>query len=78
MGHNAALIGGAWLVATIIAWLVCRWRGYTVAAWAAPLTISAFCLGLFIDAENTTKGRFRVPFLSSHHHRPHLAHRPGR
>ena len=31
------------------------WRGYTIAAWAAPLTISAFCLGLFIGAENTTQ-----------------------
>jgi hypothetical protein len=72
MSHNITLIGGAWLLATIIIWLVCRWRGYTVAVWAAPLTISAFCLGLFIGAENTSKGRFKVPFLSHHMHRPHL------
>jgi hypothetical protein len=72
MSHNLTLIGGAWLVATIITWLVCRWRGYTVAVLAAPHTISAFCLGLFIGAENTSKGRFRVPFLSHHMHRPHL------
>jgi len=49
----------------------------SVAAWVAPLTISAFCLGLFIGAENTTKGRFKVPFLSAHHHR-HLAHHASR
>ena len=56
-------------------WLFCRWRGYTVAVWAAPLAISAFCLGLFVGAENATRGKFRVPILSSHYtHRPHLAH----
>src|SRR5258707_636543 len=38
-------IGGIWVGSTIIAWLICRWRGYSVAAWA--LTITAFCLGLF-------------------------------
>jgi len=72
MSHNVTLIGSVWLLATIITWLVCRWRGYTVAAWAAPLTISAFCLGLFISAENTSKGRFRVPFLTHLMHRQHL------
>jgi hypothetical protein len=77
MGHNVALIGGSWLATTIAVWLLCRWRGYTVAAWVAPLTISAFCLGLFIGVENTTKGRFKVPFLSAHHHR-HLAHHASR
>jgi hypothetical protein len=75
MGHNAALIGGVWLVASVAAWLLCRWSGYTVAAWVAPLAISTFCLGLFVGAENTTKGRFRMPFLSHHMHSPHLAHR---
>jgi hypothetical protein len=73
MGHNVVLIGGLWLVATVAVWLVCRWRGYTVAAWVAPLTISAFCLGLFVGAHYTTKGRLRFPFLSGHHHR-HLVH----
>ena len=48
---------------------------YTVAAWVAPLAISAFCLGLFVGAENTTGGRFSVPFLSHHVHSPRLAHR---
>ena len=73
MGHNVVLIGGLWLVATVAVWLVCRWRGYTVAAWVAPLTVSAFCLGLFVGAHYTTKGRLRLPFLSGHHHR-HLVH----
>src|SRR5262249_13328727 len=31
---------------------------------ASALTISAFCFGLFIGAENTTKGQFRVPAMS--------------
>jgi hypothetical protein len=75
MEHNAVLIGGAGLVASVAAWLLCRLSGYTVAAWVAPLAISAFCLGLFVGAENTTSGRFRVPSLSHHMHSPHLAHR---
>jgi hypothetical protein len=75
MGHNAVLIGGVWLVSSVAAWLLCRLSGYTVAAWVAPLAISTFCLGLFVGAENTTGGRFRVPFVSHHMHRPHLAHR---
>ena len=75
MGHNAVLIGGVGLVASVAAWLLCRLSGYTVAAWAAPLAICTFCLGLFVGAENTTGGRFRVPFLSRHMHSPHLAHR---
>jgi hypothetical protein len=45
--------------------------GRTKRAWA--FTISAFCVGLFVGAENTTHGRFKVPFLSGHHHR-HLIH----
>jgi hypothetical protein len=75
MEHNAVLIGGVGLVASVAAWLLCRLTGYTVAAWVAPPAISAFCLGLFVGAENTTKGRFRVPFLSHHMHSPRLAHR---
>jgi hypothetical protein len=75
MEHNAVLIGGVGLVASVAAWLPCRLTGYTVAARVAPLAISAFCLGLFVGAENTTKGRFRVPFLSHHMHSPRLAHR---
>ena len=42
-----------------------------VAAWS--VTIIAFCLGLFIGAENSPKGRFKVPFLLGHHYR-HLIH----
>jgi hypothetical protein len=75
MGYNAVLIGGVGLAASIAAWLLCRLSGYTIAAWVAPLAISAFCLGLFVGAENTTRGRFRVSFLSHHIHSPHLAHR---
>jgi hypothetical protein len=75
MGHNAVFIGGVGLVASVAAWLVCRLSGYNVAAWVAPLAISTFCLGLFVGAENTTGGRFRVPFVSHHMHSPHLAHR---
>jgi len=75
MGYNAVLIGGVGLAASIAAWLLCRLSGYTVAAWVAPLAISAFCLGLFVGAENTTRGRFRVSFLSHHIHSPHLSHR---
>jgi len=62
-------------VASVAAWLLCRLSGYTVAAWVAPLAIGTFCLGLFVGAENTTGGRFRVPFISHHMHSPHLAHR---
>jgi len=75
MGHNAVLNGGVGLVSSVAAWLLCRLSGYTVAAWVAPLAISTFCLGLFVGAENTTGGRFRVPFLSHHIHSPRLAHR---
>ena len=75
MEHNAVLIGGAGLVASVAARLLCRLSGYTVAAWVAPLAISAFCLRLFVGAENTTRGRFLVPSLSHHMHSPHLAHR---
>jgi hypothetical protein len=75
MGHNAILIGGVALVASVAAWLLCRLSGYTIAAWVAPLAISAFCLGLFVGAENTTGGRFRVPYLTHHVHSPHLVHR---
>jgi hypothetical protein len=75
MGHNAILIGGTGLVGSVAAWLLCRLSGYPVAAWVAPLAIGTFCLGLFIGAENTTRGRFRVPFASHHMHSPHLAHR---
>ena len=75
MGHNAVLIGGVGLVSSVAAWLLCRLSGYTVAAWVAPLAIGTVCLGLFVGAENTTGGRFRVPFVSHHMHSPHLAHR---
>jgi hypothetical protein len=75
MEHNAVLIGGVGLVASVAAWLLCRLTGYTVAAWVAPLAISAFCLGLFVGAENTTRRGYRVPSLSHHIGRPHLAHR---
>jgi hypothetical protein len=64
-------IGGIWLVALVLTWLICHWRGYNVAAWT--FTIGAFSLGLFVGAENTTHGRFKVPFLSGHHHL-HLIH----
>src|SRR6516162_1420437 len=30
MGHNAVLIGGTGLVASVAAWLLCRLSGYTV------------------------------------------------
>ena len=75
MVHNAILIGGVALVASVAAWLLCHLSGYTIAAWVAPLAISAFCLGLFVGAENTTGGRFRVPYLTHHVHSPHLVHR---
>ena len=70
MWHNIVWIGGFWLAATIIAWIVCRWRGYSIAAWS--VVIIAFCLGILIGAENSPKGRFKVPFLSGHH--SHLMH----
>lgn len=74
MGHNAVLIGGVGLVAAVAAWLLCRLSGYTVAAWVAPLAIATFCLGLFVGAEYTIRGRLRVPLLSRHMHSPRLAH----
>jgi hypothetical protein len=54
-------ISYAWLGATIGAWLLCYARGYKIAMWAAPLTISAFCLGLYLGIESTAKGSFRLP-----------------
>ena len=48
-----------------------RATGYRITADCS----SAFCLGLFVGAENTTGGRFRVPSVSHHMHSPHLAHR---
>ena len=55
-GTGSILIGGVGLVASVAAWLLCRLSGYTVAAWVAPLAICTFCLGLFVGAENTTRG----------------------
>src|ERR1700738_108065 len=75
MEHNAVLIGGAGLVASLAAWLLCRLSGYTVAAWVAPLAITAFCLGLFVGAENTTSGRLGRSALSPPMPSPPLAHR---
>jgi hypothetical protein len=57
MVHNVVLIGGVGLVASVAAWLLCRLSGYTVAAWVAPLAISAFCLGLFVGAEKHDRGK---------------------
>ena len=54
MWHNFILIGALGLAAAVAAWLLCRFSGYTVAAWVAPLAIGTFCLGLFVGAENTT------------------------
>jgi hypothetical protein len=51
----------AWLAAAIGAWALCYARGYRIAAWVAPLTISAFCLGLYIGVQTTAMGRFRLP-----------------
>jgi hypothetical protein len=62
MWHNVVLIGGVGLVASVGAWLLCRLSGYTVAAWVAPLAITAFCLGLFVGAENTSRGRLACPW----------------
>jgi hypothetical protein len=75
MGHNAVLIGGVGLVASVAAWFICRLSGYTGAAWVAPLAIATFCLGLFVGVENTTKGRFRMPLVAHRMHSPHLEHR---
>jgi hypothetical protein len=75
MWHNLVWIGGAGLASAIAVWLLCRACGFSVAAWVAPLTISAFCFGLFLGVESTAKGRFKLPSLLGHHsHRPHLVH----
>ena len=50
----------------VFGWLI--WRGYNAAAWA--FTISAFCLWLFVGAENTTHGRFKVPWPVGRGDRP--------
>ena len=73
MLYNAAWIGGAWLVATVFALAPrslarLQHRGH----WAAPLAITAFCLGLFLGVENSAKGQFRSPF--AHHTHRHLVH----
>jgi hypothetical protein len=75
MWHNAVSIGGFGTVVAVVAWLVCHWSGYTVAAWVAPLAIGTFCLGLYVGVENTVNGRLRVPLLVHYMHGPHLAHR---
>ena len=54
MWHNVVWIGGIWVVGSIIAWLICRWRGYSVAVCAVMIT--AFCIGIFVGAENSPKG----------------------
>jgi hypothetical protein len=54
------------LIPLALFWII---AGYNAAAWA--LTITAFCLGIFVGAENTMHGRFKVPFLSGHHHLIH-------
>jgi hypothetical protein len=51
----------AWFAAIISAWVLSYARGYMTAAWVAPLTISAFCLGLYLGIENTAKGKFKLP-----------------
>jgi len=48
MAHNAVLIGGIGVVASVAAWLLCRLSGYTVAAWAAPLALAPFALGYLL------------------------------
>jgi hypothetical protein len=72
MWHSLLWIGGIWLIALVCVWLTCRWGGYKTATWA--FTISAFCIGLLVGSENTTRGTFKVPSLSSHHHR-YFTHR---
>jgi hypothetical protein len=73
MVHNAVLIGGVGLVASVAAWLLCRLTGYTVAAWVAPLAISALCLGLLLVPERRP-GKVGVPaYLTTC--TAHLAHR---
>ncbi len=47
-----------------------RATGYRITADCS----SAFCLGLFVGAENTTGGRFRVPSVSHHMHRDGANH----
>ena len=59
MWHNFIWIGGIWLLAIVLSWLICRWRGYNAGTWA--LTITAFCVGIFVGAENTMHGRSRCP-----------------
>ena len=50
-----------WIAAAMLAWLLPYSRGLITAAWAAPLTITAFCLGLYLGIENTALGRFKLP-----------------
>ncbi len=51
----------AWLATTFVAWLVPYMRGNSTVAWVAPLTLTAFCLGLYLGIEITAKGKFKLP-----------------
>ena len=66
-----------WLVTLVFAWLICYWRGYN--APRLGLSRSALsALAFFVGAENTTHGKFEVPFpiepSSSASHAPHRRH----
>jgi hypothetical protein len=54
-------ISYVWIAASVGAWVLCYARGHRIAAWVAPLTISAFCLGLYLGIDKTAKGTFRLP-----------------
>jgi hypothetical protein len=54
-------IGYAWIAAVILAWLLPYCQGYRTAAWVAPLTVTAFCFGLYLGIETTARGKFKLP-----------------
>lgn len=51
----------AWIAVVILAWLLPYSRGYRTASWVAPLTVTAFCLGLYLGIETTARGKFKLP-----------------
>jgi hypothetical protein len=68
MSHNVTLIGSIWLLAIIITWLVCRWRGYAAGAatlWQHGLRRSRLALsawGFSLAPKTQAKESSECPF----------------
>jgi hypothetical protein len=50
-----------WIIASAVCFSACYVRGYKTAAWVVPLTVTAFCLGLFLGIDSAARGKFKLP-----------------